>query len=77
MSRPTGPVIVSLHVEAFGEGRDDTFEIPRDKWDAMTPAERAQLLETEATDFAANYVGWGWHIDDPDDYAAAVGQTSA
>lgn len=66
------PVIVALHVEAFGEGRDDTVAVDRDQWEAMTPAERVKLLEDHAEEFAVNYVGWGWHIEDSADYAAAT-----
>lgn len=66
------PVVVSLHVEAFGQSRDDTAEIERDEWDAMTPAERSELIDGYAEGLAANHVGWGWHINDPTDYAAAT-----
>lgn len=66
------PVVVSLHVEGFGEGRDETVEIERDKWDAMTPTERSELLDRYLEEFAANYVTSGWHIDDPADYTAAT-----
>jgi hypothetical protein len=66
----TGPVIVSLHVEGFGESENETHEIPRAEWDAMTPVERVKAAEEAAGVFAGNCVGWGWHIDDPQDYAA-------
>jgi len=64
------PVVVSLNVEAFSDSRSDTAEIPRAEWDAMTPAERTKRVSEMASDFANDYVGYGWHIDDPDDYAS-------
>lgn len=67
------PVVIDLHVEGFGDSRDDTLEVDRDEWDAMTPKQREELAVRAAEDFAANYVGWGWHIVDADDYAAATG----
>lgn len=67
-----GPVVVSLHVEGFGGQEDETYEIDRAEWDAMTPAEREADIARAAEDFATNIVNWGWHIEDPEDYAAAT-----
>lgn len=67
------PVIVNLHVEGFGESADTNLEVTRAEWDRMSPIERSDLLDEEAEAFAANHVGWGWHIADEDD-AAAAGQ---
>ena len=63
------PVVLDLHVEAFGGSADETFEIDRDEWDAMTPDERRETAQQAADDMAANYVAWGWNIADADDYA--------
>lgn len=67
------PVMIEMHVEAFADSRDETLEVDRDEWDAMTPAQREALAQQAVDEFAANYVSWGWHIFDPDDYAAATG----
>ena len=72
MSQNNEPVRVALHVEAFGGSEDHELEIPRDEWDAMSLAARQTLLDDEAEEFATNYVAWGWHIDDAEDYAAAT-----
>lgn len=68
------PVVISLNVEGFGGSESDTHEVARAEWDAMTPAERNKLADGVASDFAFNYVGWGWHIADPDDYASTGGK---
>jgi hypothetical protein len=65
-------VVVSLHVEGFGGQSDETITVERAEWDAMTPAERAELLDDEATAHAADHVAWGWHIDNPDDLAGTI-----
>lgn len=69
-SRP--PVVLEYTVSWPGVngGETDTFEIPRDEWDKMTPAERYQRCDDMVESRAADLVGWGWHISDPDDYAA-------
>lgn len=67
------PVVISLNVEGFSSSESDTYEVSRDEWEAMTPAERTAFAEGCASDHAANYVGWGWHIADPDDYASTGG----
>lgn len=69
-SRNRPPVVIDLHVEAFGDSRDETIEIDRDEWDTMTPEKRAEMAREAAGEFAANYAAWGWNIADPDDYAA-------
>lgn len=73
MSAERPPVVIDLHVEGFASSADDNYEVPRDQWDAMTPDERTKFAEGCAADHAANYVGWGWHIADPDDYASTGG----
>lgn len=73
MPTPDRPhVTVSLNVEGFSGDASGTHEVDRGEWDAMTPAERVALLDQSAADHAANYVGWGWHITDPADAAAAT-----
>jgi hypothetical protein len=69
------PVVISMSVEGFSGSAQDTYEVPRDEWDAMTPAERVTFAEGCASDHAANYIGWGWHIADPDDYASTEGKS--
>lgn len=68
------PVVLDMHVEGFADSRDETLEIDRDEWDAMTPEQRVALADRAAEDFAVNYVGWGWNIANPVDYAAATGE---
>jgi hypothetical protein len=70
------PVVIDMHVEAFGDSRDETTEIDRDEWDAMTPAERAAMVQECADEFAASYVAWGWNIADEADAAAADDQAT-
>ena len=70
------PVMISINVEFPGGSESDVHEVDRDEWDAMTPAERKKLAEEVASDHAANYVGWGWNIDDPADYAATDEQAA-
>jgi hypothetical protein len=70
--RDRPPVVIDLHVEGFGDGRDETFKVNRDEWDAMTPEKRAEMVGEAADEFAANYVAWGWNIADPDDRAAVA-----
>jgi hypothetical protein len=67
---PRPPVVIALHVEAFGGSENETFEIDRNEWDAMTPDERRETAQQAADDMAANYVSWGWHIYDEADYAS-------
>lgn len=71
-SNPRPPVVVEYNLSWPGVGgsESDTVEIPRDEWDAMTPAARTAYCEQIAEDAAANRFSWGWHIEDPDDYAA-------
>lgn len=73
MTDRTEPVRISLNVEFPGGSESMDYEIDRDEWDAMTPAERTKGIEEAASDHAYNYVGWGWHIEDPDDYADTEG----
>lgn len=67
------PVLVQLHVEAFGGEADETVEIGRDDWDGMTPAERSALLLEMTETHLANHASAGWHIEDPGDYAQTAG----
>ncbi len=74
------PVVVSMNVEGFSGSESETHEIPGAEWDAMTPAARLKAVEELASDHAGNYVGWGWNIADPDDYASvgdAIAEASA
>jgi hypothetical protein len=71
-SNPRPPVLVEVNVSwpGWDGSRDETYEVDRDKWDAMTPAERIAYCDDLALTEAASLVGWGWHIQNPDDYAA-------
>ena len=69
-SRP--PVVLEYTVSWPGVngGESDTFEIPRDEWDAMTWYERTKRCDDMVEARAADLIGWGWPIPDPDDSAA-------
>jgi len=66
------PVLVEVNVSWPGldGNHDETIEIDRDKWDAMTPAERTAHCEGLAAETARDLVSWGWHIYNAEDYAA-------
>lgn len=66
------PVVVSLNVEGFSGRSTEEIEIDRAEWDALTPEGRSELLQELADEHAANHVGWGWHIDNPDDLKATI-----
>jgi hypothetical protein len=66
-----GPVVVVLNCEA--RESQETITVDRDKWDAMTPAQRRARLDADLDAHVADAGGYGWHIDDPDDYAATEG----
>lgn len=68
MSDRTDPVIIELNCEAHPS--KDTVEIDRSEWDAMTPADRAVMLDNLTAEHINNAGGGGWHIDDPVDEAA-------
>lgn len=70
------PVVVAMSVEFPGGYEADTQEIDRDEWDAMTPEQRTACMERAVSDFAADYVSYGWSISDTDDYLAATGGAS-
>jgi hypothetical protein len=69
-SDPRPAVIVEYNLTWPGAGghEDDTVEIPRDEWEAMTPAERTRRCEEIAVEAANNRFSWGWHIADQADY---------
>ncbi|MEU1240079.1 hypothetical protein ABZ388_06940 [Micromonospora parva] len=73
-SQRTDPVVITLNCEA--QPSIDTAEIDRAEWDAMTPQQRAVEVQTLASEHMNNSGGYGWHINDPDDYAA-VGEPPA
>lgn len=68
------PVVVELVVSwpGINGSESEPYEIDRDRWDAMTPAEREADINQAAEEFATNYVNWGWSIDDPGDAAAVA-----
>jgi len=69
------PVVVQVHLNWPGAGghSEDSYEIPRDQWDRMTPAERGAYCDGLAEEEADNKFSWGWDIADPADYAATEG----
>lgn len=71
-SNPRPPVVVEYSISWSGVGASEigTFEIDRDEWDAMSPAERLEEARIGAQGIVENTVTWGWHIEDPDDYAS-------
>lgn len=73
---PRPPVVVEYSINWSDKDASEhgTFEIPRDEWDAMTPAERTAKCEQLAEEIVTNAVGWGWSIPDPDDWAATEEQ---
>ncbi|MFI7073526.1 DUF7167 family protein [Micromonospora sediminicola] len=67
MTRRTDPVIIELNCEA--NPSTDTVEIDRAEWNAMTPGERAAMIDAMVDEHIGNSGGAGWHIDDENDYA--------
>lgn len=50
-----------------GSEQEETVEIPRKEWDAMTPDEREDRLNEEAESFMVNEVeGYAFVIEDED-----------
>jgi hypothetical protein len=66
------PVLITMNVEGFGGSVDETHEVPRAEWESMSRVDRLKLCEEVASDHAGNHVGWGWNIEDPDDYASVA-----
>jgi hypothetical protein len=68
------PPVVTVEYSISWSSQDasevGTFDIPRDEWDAMTPAERVKRCEQTADEILENTVTWGWHIHDGADWAA-------
>lgn len=57
----TAPVVVEVNVEDM-IGTTETVEIPRAKWDAMTPDQRAGEVADAAAEVMNGTGGYGWHI---------------
>jgi hypothetical protein len=74
MAENRGPVVVTLSCEA--NPSQESVEIDRDEWEAMTPAQRLRECDEMLTDHVTNAGGSGWWIDDPDD-AWMVGEPTA
>ena len=72
MSERTDPVLIELNCEAQ-EGAD-TVEVDRTEWNALTPTQRAVLVQELAAEHMNNQGGYGWHIDNEDDMES-VGPT--
>ena len=65
------PVRVRVSVEWPGGKDVEMVEIDREEWDALVDnADRASLLARITEEHAANYVGSGWLLSDPEDLAA-------
>jgi len=73
-NNPRQPVVVEYALSWPGVGGREvgTVEVPRDEWDAMTPADRTAYCEQIALHAADNLFSWGWNIEDSDDYASTV-----
>jgi hypothetical protein len=57
------PVRVEVHAEWRGGSADEIYEYDRAEWDAMTPPERAAMLEAEAQNLLAiNNATCGYQI---------------
>lgn len=63
------PVVVRVNSECghASGAHTDYDEIDRDRWDAMTPAERVKECHQMAADLAAQHFGYGWSIPDDAD----------
>jgi hypothetical protein len=67
------PVLILLHVEAFGGSSDETYECDRTEWEGMTPEERYAFIDGLVDGHMSNAVSAGWHIEDPDDFDSVGG----
>lgn len=47
-----------------GSTREDTVEVPRSEWDAMTEEQRSNLLNEHAADWMSNCVEFGAYVDE-------------
>ncbi|MET8278329.1 hypothetical protein [Micromonospora sp. NPDC005174] len=72
MTERTDPVVIELNCEA--NPSTDTVEIDRAEWDAMTPSDRAVMLNDMVDEHISTSGGGGWYIADTDD-EASVGTT--
>ena len=72
MSQNSEPVRIHLYVDTglANASHEDDIEIPRNEWNAMTPAERRDLLDDNAEILMSNHIEYGWQIEDEDDHAA-------
>lgn len=66
MSDNTAPAVGPVRIEmcvSWPTGHEvEIAECPRDKWEAMTPAEREAWCDAEAEGFATNRVNWGYAV---------------
>jgi hypothetical protein len=65
-AEPLGPVEIDVNVGWPTGSENEVLTCPRDEWNAMTPAERAQWCDAEAEGYALNRVNWGWNVAGPD-----------
>ncbi len=64
----TEPVIIELNCKAHPSR--DTVKYDRAQWDAMTPTDRAVMLDDMTNEHISNAGGGGWYIADADDEAS-------
>jgi hypothetical protein len=61
-----GPVQIEVNVSWPTDSETEIVPCPRDRWDAMTLAERTSWCDQAAEAYATNRVNWGWHVPGPD-----------
>lgn len=64
MSTEKPPVRVLLIGEVFTRENlvEDVLEIPREKWDAMTPQQRRHYLDDALEQHVVDLFGSGWNL---------------
>jgi len=68
------PVRVHLRVSLWGNSYRSTIEVPRGKWESMTPRERHDYLWRRTEECSREYINYEWSISDPDDRASVLEQ---
>lgn len=68
-SRPPVVVDYNIHWGAKSASENDTFEIPREVWDVLTPEQRNSHIEVIVEEIVNNTVTYGWNVADPADAA--------
>jgi hypothetical protein len=58
----SGPVIITVSVEMPTDAYTAGFEVPREEWDKMTPAERIKYAEDTASTEFFNSCNYGYTV---------------